>query len=357
MEQTTDNMDSATSSSHGYNTISILSDYGMQDEFVAALHSVVVSISPHVRIIDITHNIGRHNVRAGSLALARIAPYLPSGVVLGLVGAAEVDTIRPVPVAIEVGGGSSVLVGPDNGLFGPAVALVGGADRAVRLSNTTYHLRRSYDTEDTLIGKTFNGRDVYAPSAAHLCAGVPLDKLGERVSTASLTPAMLPVSSRENETLIAEVLWVDAFGNCQLNVTADDLDLTADDLANTNSHEPRHKHTHTHNHTTSHEPNHTNIFELVIGDNLHTARLSTTYCSIGASKVGLLVDSYGLLSIAINKGSAADELSLREGSEVRITQGFAQQRQNIGHNQNLGQSQSQNSSINVKLTRTRGQTL
>lgn len=334
----------------------------MQDEFVAALHSVVVSIAPHVRIIDITHNIGQHNVRAGSLTLARIAPYLPAGVVLGLVGAAEGDTIRPV--AIEVGGGSSVLIGPDNGLFGPAVALVGGADRAVLLNNTTYHLQRSYNsynTKDTLtglIGNTFNGRDVYAPSAAHLCANVPFKKLGEQISTASLTPAMLPVSFRENKTLVAEVLWVDAFGNCHLNVTADDLDLSADDIGNAHTHINSHKHTHehtqTHTYRHSHKHTHEHIFELAIGENIHTARLSTTYHSIGTSKVGLLIDSYGLLSIAINKGSAAGELSLQEGSEVRITQDSKEHRQNhlLEKSQNLGQNQNQTSSVNVKLTRT-----
>ena len=124
-----------------YDTISFLSDHGRTDEFVGLVHSVVHHLAPGTHVIDVTHEIDPHDVRGGGLTLARAAQYLCSGVVL-----VSVDTVTPSPrpsVAVEVGGGASVLVGPDNGVLAPAVAMVGGADRAVRLTNEEYFLPTS----------------------------------------------------------------------------------------------------------------------------------------------------------------------------------------------------------------------
>ena len=112
-----------------FDTISFLTDYGLEDEFVGVVKSVIRSITPDVEVIDITHGVRRHDVRAGGLALARASQYLVPGVVLAVVDPG-VGTDRR-RVAIEVGDGQSVLVGPDNGLLAPAVAMVGGATRAV----------------------------------------------------------------------------------------------------------------------------------------------------------------------------------------------------------------------------------
>src|SRR5687767_10262500 len=196
-----------------YDTISFLSDYGLADEFVGVVKSVIRSIAPDVVVIDVTHEIPPHDVRAGGLTLARSAQYLAPGVVLAVVDPG-VGTERRA-VAVEVGGGQSVLVGPDNGLLAPAVAMVGGADRAVSLTDGAYHLPAP--------GPTFDGRDVFAPVAAHLCAGVDLADLGDLVEPSSLVPGVLPVSRSEAGTVVAEVLWVDRFGNAQLNVDPDDV--------------------------------------------------------------------------------------------------------------------------------------
>ncbi|OWY61281.1 hypothetical protein B7486_64615, partial [cyanobacterium TDX16] len=114
-----------------YDTVTFLSDYGTADEFVGVVHSVIRSITPEVEVLDLTHEIAPHDVRAGSLVLARSAQYLCPGIVLAVVDPG-VGTDRR-PVAVEVGEGASVLVGPDNGLLAPAVAMVGGATRAVVL--------------------------------------------------------------------------------------------------------------------------------------------------------------------------------------------------------------------------------
>ena len=171
-----------------YDTISFLSDYGHADEFVGVVHSVIRSIAPDVAVVDITHGIARHDTRAGGLALARAANYLCPGVVVAVVDPG-VGTDRR-PIAIEVGAGVSVLLGPDNGLLAPAVGLVGGATRAVELGNPAYRLPAGG-------GATFDGRDVFAPAAAHLCVGVPLTELGPEIDPATLLPGVLPISRVE----------------------------------------------------------------------------------------------------------------------------------------------------------------
>ena len=269
----------------GYDTISFLSDYGHNDEFVGVVHSVIASIASHVRVVDVTHGIAPCDVRAGGLALARAAQYLLPGVVLAVVDPG-VGTDRR-PVAVEVGDGASVLVGPDNGLLAPPVALVGGASRAVELANPDYRLDAQAE-----LGRTFDGRDVFAPAAAHLCCGVPLSALGPAIDPATLTPGMLPVSHRDGDDLVAEVLWIDRFGNCQLNLDPDDLEELAPAGA---------------------------PLQIAAGDNLRTAERVGAYAEVSAGRVGLITDSSGLVSLAVSRRSAADDLGLHEGAEVRLT--------------------------------------
>ena len=261
-----------------YSTISFLSDFGLADEFVGVVHSVVRSIAPEVAVVDVTHGIAPHDVRGGALALARAAQYLCPGVVLAVVDPG-VGTDRRA-VAIEVGAGASVLVGPDNGLLASAVAMVGGADRAVELTNPAYQLPR--------VGSTFDGRDVFAPAAAHIAAGVDLDEFGPTVDPAALRPGLLPVIGTEDESLIVEVLWIDRYGNAQLNIGADDLVEWSDP------------------------------FTLVAGDHRETIAMRPAYAAIGTGEVGAVIDSSGLVSLAVNGGSAAARLDLASGAELRI---------------------------------------
>ena len=139
-----------------FDTITFLSDYGTGDEFVGVVHSVIRSIAPEVRVIDLTHEIRPYDVRAGSLTLGRAAQYLCPGVVLAVVDPGVGTSRRGI--AVEVGGGQSYLVGPDNGLLASAVAMSGGATAAIELTNPTYQLPAP--------GATFAGRDIFAPAAA-----------------------------------------------------------------------------------------------------------------------------------------------------------------------------------------------
>ena len=261
-----------------FDTITFLSDYGTADEFVGVVHSVIRSIAPHVTVVDLTHQIPAYDVRAGSLTLGRAAQYLCPGVVLAVVDPG-VGTPRR-GVAIEVGGGQSYLVGPDNGLLASAVAMCGGATAVVELANPDYQLPAP--------GPTFAGRDIFAPAAAHLCMGLPLAELGPPVDPLSLLPGLLPLTRDEDGVLVAEVLWVDRFGNCQLNVDPDEVAEFG----------PR--------------------IQMRWGDDVRTATRTPTYEGIDAGQVGLVVDSYGMLSVCLGRRSAAAELGLHVGSEVTL---------------------------------------
>jgi S-adenosylmethionine hydrolase len=261
-----------------FDTITFLSDYGTGDEFVGVVHSVIRSIAPHVAVVDLTHEIPAYDVRAGSLTLGRAAQYLCPGVVLAVVDPG-VGTARR-GIAVEVGGGQSYLVGPDNGLLASAVAMCGGATAVVELTNPAYQLPAP--------GPTFAGRDVFAPAAAHLCAGVPLAELGGPVDPLTLLPGLLPLTREEDGALVAEVLWVDRFGNCQLNVDPDEVAAMGSRI------------------------------QLRWGEDVRTAVRSDTYEGIDTGQVGLVTDSYGMLSVCLGRRSAAAELGMPVGTEVSL---------------------------------------
>jgi S-adenosyl-L-methionine hydrolase (adenosine-forming) len=262
-----------------FDTVSFLSDYGLADEFAGLVKAVIRDIAPHVTVIDLTHEIAPHDIRAGSLALARCIQYVPEGVVLAVVDPG-VGTDRRA-VAVEIAHGAGVVVGPDNGLLAPAVAMAGGAGRAVVLTNRELHLPAP--------GATFAGRDVFAPVAAHLCNGVAFESLGEPIDPELLVPGVIPVARQEGEGLVAEVLWVDRFGNAQLNVGPDDVAAWGDTV------------------------------RLQWADSVRTATRVDTFDEIGPGAVGLVLDSYGLVAIALMRQSAAAELGLAAGDIVTLS--------------------------------------
>jgi S-adenosyl-L-methionine hydrolase (adenosine-forming) len=264
-----------------FDTVSFLSDYGTADEFVGVVKSVIRSIEPRVTVIDITHDIQPYDVKAGSLTLARSVQYLCPGVVLAIVDPG-VGTDRRA-VAIEVGDGQSYLVGPDNGLLAAAVGMVGGATAAVELSNPEYRLASP--------GPTFDGRDVFGPAAAHLCAGVPLEALGPPLDPADLVPGLVPLPRDEAGAIVGEVLWVDRYGNCQLNIDPDQIASWGDRVQ---------------------------LRWTRPTEGSRTAVRVQAFDDLGSGQVGLLVDSYGLLAVAMSRASAADTLQIAAGDELAV---------------------------------------
>jgi len=261
-----------------YDTVSLLTDYGLDDEFVGVVKAVLRDLAPHVTTIDLTHGVRPYDVRGGSLALARAISYVPEGVVLAVVDPG-VGTARKA-IAVEVAGGAGVLVGPDNGLLAPAVAIAGGAERAVELSDPAFHLDGAR--------VTFAGRDVFAPVAAHLCNGVDLAELGPLVDTTLLMPGMVALPREEDDGIHAEVLWVDRFGNCQLNIGPDDLTAGVD------------------------------VWGLTIDGERRVARLARTFADLATGSIGLVVDSQGMFAVVLDQQSAAAELRLAAGDAVVV---------------------------------------
>jgi len=262
-------------------TFSFLSDYGLADEFVGVCKGVVLSFAPEIRVLDITHEIPPHDVRAGALTLVRAVQYLPPGIVMAVVDPG-VGTDRRLVAAQTA---EHVLLGPDNGLLAPAVGMVGGATTVVSLTNTDFHLPAP--------GATFAGRDVLAPAAGHLASGGALAELGEVVDPASLVPGLVSLPQNEDDRISGEVWWIDRFGNCQLNIDPDELRSRGGQLGGS--------------------------VEITIGGTPRMARWVATYADARPSELVLVVDSYGLLSLAFDRRSAAEELGLRAGSGVGVS--------------------------------------
>jgi S-adenosylmethionine hydrolase len=262
--------------------IAFASDYGLTDEFVGVCKAVMLGLAPDVRVLDIGHEIPAHDVRAGALLLVRSVQYLPDDCVVVAVVDPGVGTSRRL-VGVEVAGG--VLLGPDNGLLAPAVAMAGGARSVISLDNPDYQLPAP--------GPTFAGRDILAPAAGHLAAGVPLAELGSPVDPATLVPGLVALPEvRDDGSIVGEVWWVDRFGNCQLNLGPDELELLGATPGGR--------------------------VEVRVGDHVRAARWVGTYADAKPSELVLLVDSYGLLSLALDRRSAAAELGLRAASPVTL---------------------------------------
>ena len=266
--------------------VSFLSDYGRTDEFVGVCHAVMLDIAHNLLIVDVTHDIPPFDVRAGALALVRAVQYLPEGIVLAVVDPGVGTDRRCIAVEAD----NAVLIGPDNGLLAPAVAMLGGPRRVHELTNTQYQLPAP--------GPTFAGRDIMAPAAAHLATGLPISVFGDEIDPVQLTPAIVPLPGDAGEGRITgEVLWVDRYGNCQLNVAPEQLDAAG-----------------------AHPGD---ALEVTVSEAAgvrtgRRARWVRAFADAKPSELVLLVDSYGMCTLALDRRSAAADLGLRNGSAVTV---------------------------------------
>ncbi len=261
--------------------LSFLTDYGLEDGFVAACHGVAARIAPHARVIDVTHLIPPGDVRRGAAVLAQTVPYLPPAVHVAVVDPG-VGTARR---GIAVAAGNSVFVGPDNGLLSWAVTASGGAARAFSLTNRELWLDQ--------VAATFHGRDIFMPAAAHLAADAELARAGTEIGVSDLVVLPAPERLVRDSTAEGEVLTVDRFGNVQLAITASDVAEIGVKSGGT-----------------------------VLVQSAHL-RLAVPYRDMfGAVAPGELVaftDSAGLVSLAVNGGNASQRLGLAPGARVMLT--------------------------------------
>ena len=264
----------------GYDWITFTSDYGLEDHFVGVCHGVIAQVAPGARVLDVSHAVGAQDVRHGARVLAEAVPYLPRAVHLAVVDP-EVGTARGM-VAVEAGG--QVLVGPDNGLLVWAAEALGGVGRVVALENPAYRL--------TTVSRTFHGRDVFAPAAAHVAAGVDPGELGPEVDPARLVRLERPAARVDGERVLASVVAVDHFGNLALGLRREDLERAGVAVGD--------------------------AVEVRAGGRAHRVLVAETFASVAAGELVLHEDSFGSLAVAVNQGRAADRLGAGAGDPVEI---------------------------------------
>ena len=259
---------------------SFLTDYGLDDGFVAACHGVAARIAPHAVIIDVTHLVPPGDVRRGAAVLAQTVPYLPPAVHVAVVDPGVGTARRGVAVAA----GDSVFIGPDNGLLSWAVTASGGAARAFSLTNRELWLAS--------VAATFHGRDIFMPVAAHLADGTELTATGAEIDVADLVMLPAPETLIRDSVADAEVLTVDRFGNVQLTITAS--------AAAQIGLKPG---------TTAH---------IRVGRHRVTVPYRDMFGAVAPGELVAYIDSAGLVAIAVNGGNAAQRLGLPPGAKVSM---------------------------------------
>lgn len=256
----------------GYGWITLTTDYGLSDGFAAACRGVIARIAPEVRVIDVTHQISPSDVVRAAAVLAQTVPHLPPAVHVAVVDPGVGTDRRGIAVATPGG----VLVGPDNGLLPWAADALGGIDSVRELTNPAWFPGG--------VSRTFHGRDVFAPAAAHIAGGASFDDAGPPVDASTVVRLPDPVVAVGDGWLEAEVVMIDRFGNVQL---AADGALLAD-LGD----------------------------ELVVGG--VRARRGETFADAPPGELLVFSDSAGRVAVAVNGGRAVVLLSVAPGDVVRI---------------------------------------
>jgi S-adenosylmethionine hydrolase len=261
--------------------VTLLTDYGRDDDFVGVCHGVIRSIHPDARIIDITHGVRRYSVRQGALVLRNTLPYMPVGVHMAVVDP-QVGTERRA-VALSTGDGR-ILVGPDNGLLSLAWERCEGVELAVDVTRSPHRLKP--------VSATFHGRDIFAPVAAQLANGAELADAGDPLDPADLAVVVLPEPRNEDGALVGHALVIDRFGNVSLDVDHDDMAGTGLRMGA--------------------------AVEIETGGERYLATYAQTFADVRPGELIVYEDAYRTLAVAINRGDAAGTLGVRPDAEVRL---------------------------------------
>ncbi len=260
--------------------ISFASDFGLEDGSVGVVKGVINRIDEDLKVVDISHGIPPQNIKYGSLLLMRAIQYIPPGVLLAVVDPGVGSERKPIAIKTDWG----VMIGPDNGLLNLACATVGGAKQAFELENENWIIPHE--------GNTFHARDIFSPFAAAYASGqLELEDFGQELNLEDLKQYLIPLTDISDKEIKGEILYVDNFGNCQTNISPEELK----------------------------EKN------FQIGDSLslkvENQELTSKWCnnyenSVGG--VGIVTDSWGMISIFLSNGDASKLLNCKDGSKVTI---------------------------------------
>jgi len=258
--------------------ITLLSDFGLRDAYVAEMKAVILSVNSNARIVDISHEVEKFDIRMGAFTLASAAPYFPEGTVHVAVVDPGVGTKRR-PIIIQTK--RSLYVGPDNGL------LILSA-RKEEVSHV-YHIRNPKYMHPK-ISTTFHGRDVFAPAAAYLSMGCPPSQFGPEIMDYVVPQFAEPLMKKDK--LIGEVIYVDDFGNIVTNISSKDLEKL--------------------------ETHVSDLLHVRIGGRRFEIRFCSAYGDVPARTPLAIVGSHDFLEISVNQGNASKTLNLNIGDSFRI---------------------------------------
>ncbi|RMH70173.1 MAG: hypothetical protein D6675_10245 [Gemmatimonadetes bacterium] len=251
--------------------ITLTTDFGTQDAYVACMKGVIYGIQPQAMIVDITHEIRPQHIRDAAFVLVTAVDYFPAGTVHVVVVDPGVGSARRAIIAQT---GDAYFVAPDNGVL--SLVLQSAPDALLyEITNPAYQLPH--------ISNTFHGRDIFAPVGAHLASGVSPDIIGEPID--DLVTFLPHLPQYQGNQLIGEIIYIDHFGNCISNIQADQLDP---------------------------DP----CYRVIIDGQL--LELYDTYAAVNSLQPLALIGSSGYLEIAVRDGNASKILSLSLGAKVAL---------------------------------------
>ncbi len=251
--------------------ITLLTDFGSADNFVGVMKGVILSINPKAIIVDITHEVPPQDVLTAAFLLQTSWPYFPKGSIHVAVVDPGVGTARR---AIAVETAHAIFLAPDNGLLTPVIKS-GEVRRIISLTNPRYWLPQ--------VSSTFHGRDIFAPTAAHISLGISLEELGESIEDPVLLDWPCPLKLPDG-TIVGHILHIDRFGNLITNLRAEDLGE--------------------------------GVVIRVAGYTIQG--LKRTFGDVAVGEPVAYIGSSGYLEIAIRQGNAAVTFNLRRGDKIYV---------------------------------------
>ena len=253
--------------------ITLTSDFGAQDWFLGTVKAVLATLAPHVRVIDLNPGLPAGDIQAGAFSLASSYRFFPNGTLHLAIVDPGVGSDR-APIAIRTP--DHWFLGPDNGILSLAAAQEVVLE-VRRLENPKWALNE--------VSKTFHGRDIFAPAAAHLLNGLPFSKAGPRV--ADFQKLSLPQITENSQSVLGAVIYVDRYGNAITNI-----------------------------------PNQLFIQDALAADvfvrSRRITRVHTCYQAVAPGKPVCVPGSGGYLEIAVNQGNASEKLKLSVGSPITV---------------------------------------
>ncbi len=253
--------------------ISLLTDFGLEDNFVGVMKAVILNINPKASIVDICHNLNAHNIKAAAFILEASYRYFPKNTIHLAVVDPGVGSSRK---KILVKTADFIFVGPDNGVLSLALQNQ-KIEKILEITNTKYFLRPVCDT--------FQARDIFAGVAAYLSIGERIESFGKKITT--IKSLNLPKFKINRNNLIGEVIYIDRFGNLITNI---DKKAFTGFVAN-------------------------NRFEIKINNKIIKS-LSRSYADVKRGELLAIFDSFGNLEVSVNRGSAKDCLGAKETAAV-----------------------------------------